>query len=152
MLSAQFETKEKEAKSLKRDKPNVFPLTLQQLSDAFEEYKKSHGVGTDLRASHADFFRCAGITVSDVKTFMQSDSSVGRSYKPLADKLKNIDTWIKAEYDIDPRYNGPGTGKAIFLQKQDFGFGSAYSDKVEQQTSGDMRINVVFGGAKDSFK
>lgn len=138
-------------KCLESRKPNVFPLTLKQVTDIFEEYKVDHGMGKEIRASHADFYRFAGIAVADVRNFMNSESSSGRMYKSLGDKLKNIDTWIKAEYDVDPRWNGPSTGKAIFLQKQDFGFGSSYTDKVEQQSSGEMKVNVVFGGVKDAF-
>ncbi len=126
-----------------------FPLTYQQTLDAFELYKQDHGTGKDYRASHADFFRCAGVSIDEVKRFV---SEPNKHNLQTAALLKNIDTWIKAEYDIDPRWNGPGTGKAIFLHKQDFGFGSAYVDKVEQQQSGKMALEINFGGAKDAFK
>lgn len=126
-----------------------FSLTYQQVFDLFDQYKQEHGTGKDYRASHADFYRFIGVSIDDVRQFVKMPNPHNKATAAL---LKNIDTWIKAEYDIDPRYNGPGTGKSIFLHKQDFGFGSAYTDKVEQQASGEIKLQVSFGGAKDAFK
>lgn len=73
-------------------------------------------------------------------------------YGEAAEELRRLATYIRGQYSTAPGWSGNCSGKALFLQKQDFD-GHPLADKIEQASSGEISVKLVgdFGGVENPF-
>ena len=125
-----------------------FPLNLKQTIASINQYKHDTETGVIPRPDIADY--CARIGVS-LDTFVEVVKEPKAKNIALAEQLKIFLTWFQAQYMTHPGWDGQQIKKALIALKQDFG-GYAYTDKVEQQQTGEISIKVDFGGNDEAFK
>lgn len=125
-----------------------FPLDYKQTVASIKQYKEDTERGMIQRPDIADY--CARIGIS-LDTFVQVIKEPKAKNIALAEQLKIFVTWFQAQYMCHPGWDGQQIKKALIALKQDWG-GYAYTDKVEQQQSGDIKIRVDFGGNADAFR
>ena len=70
----------------------------------------------------------------------------------VARELKKFATWIRAQYNTAPGWSGPNSSKSIFANKQDFDGCKMVDKQDEGKGTGELTINIEFGGSKTAFK
>ena len=127
----------------------VFPLSYKQVVAAINDYK--HKVETG-EYPKADWWHFCGTIGMDAESVSKAIKSPPANKMDVARELKKFATWIRGQYNTAPGWSGPNSSKSIFANKQDFD-GCKMIDKAEDgKSSGELTINIEFGGSKTAFK
>ena len=127
----------------------VFPLSYKQTVTAINDYK--HKVETG-EYPKADWWHFCGTIGMDAESVSKAIKSPPANKMDVARELKKFATWIRGQYNTAPGWSGPTSSKSIFANKQDFD-GCKMIDKAEDgKSSGELTINIEFGGSKTAFK
>ena len=131
-------------------KPLKFPYDLKETIRRIELYKELTLEGNIRKPCWPDFCSRNGIGVDEAKRMIDS---YGPGEYELSRALKRMLEWCQAQIMTSDGWSGSSMTKAIFLAKQDFGGGVAYSDRQDVKTDSKVEISVKFGGkSKDPFK
>ena len=126
----------------------VFPLSYKQTAAAINDYK--HKVETG-EYPKADWWHFCGTIGMDAESVSKAIKNPPANKMDVARELKKFATWIRGQYNTAPGWSGPNSSKSIFANKQDFD-GCKMVDKAEDGKTGELTINIEFGGSKTAFK
>lgn len=124
-------------------KPRQFPLELEETEKAIEEYKRKYYNG-EIKIPTVSGF-CAFIGTNEEKFVETKDNPVAKNIL-ISEALKNFGAWSN-----DIIFNQCSAPMARLYLSQGFG-GHKYTDKQDITATGEMSINVNWGGkGKDPF-
>ena len=127
----------------------VFPLSYKQVVAAINDYKRKVETG---EYPKADWWHFCGTIGMDAESVSKAIKNPPANKMDVARELKKFATWIRGQYNTAPGWSGPNSSKSIFANKQDFD-GCKMIDKAEDgKSSGELTINIEFGGSKTAFK
>ena len=127
----------------------AFPLSYKQTVAAIEDYKSKVESGVYPKA---DWWHFCGTIGLDADTVSKAIKRPPANKVDVSRELKKFATWIRGQYNTAPGWSGPNSSKSIFANKQDFD-GCKMIDKAEDgKSSGELTINIEFGGSKTAFK
>ena len=130
--------------------PRKYPYTLDETNQKIELYKDLTAEGYIKKPCWPDFLARNGIGVDEAKRMIDN---YGPGEYELSRALKRMLEWCQAQIMTSDGWSGSSMTKAIFLAKQDFGGGVAYSDRQDVKTDSRVEISIKFGGkSKDPLK
>ena len=116
-------------------KPRQFPLELEELEIAIEEYKRKHHDGEIKIPTISGF--CAFIGTNEERFVDTMENPVAKNI-PLSEVLKNFGAWSN-----DIVFNQCSAPMARLYLSQGFG-GHKYTEKQDINANAEMTINVKF--------
>lgn len=125
----------------------AFRMSEKELSKAIEQYKIDLEKGKFERASWPHFCARLGYTEQEVSEVIRRADEVKGAYWERGLMLKRMLTWIRGEMLSGKGWGGQSQTKAIFALQQDYGDGTQYANNKQTAGSGNVRINVGFGGS-----
>ena len=127
----------------------AFPLSYKQVVKAIEEYKSKVESG---EYPKADWWHFCGTIGMDAESVSKAIKNPPANKVDVSRELKKFATWIRGQYNTAPGWSGPNSSKSIFANKQDFD-GCKMIDKTDDSKgTGELTINIEFGGSKTAFK
>ena len=144
------------ARSQKRGRKEIFPLSEETLEEKIRSYKQELRDGAFARASWAHFVDYIGMTEDRLRQFIREYSQKPDSaYYGRAQLLRGVLQFMRGQLCSAESWNGPMSSRAQMLMAQDYGDGIAYRGR-EEPVQQPVQLQVRFGGddprAKEAAK